>query len=79
MRHYLSVGMLGLIALIAGAPPTYAESCSGRLHVCHAYCEKTYNNAPRCLGTCQGLFEGCKSTGCWESRITAKRCGFSRQ
>jgi hypothetical protein len=47
--------------------------------VCFAYCEKSYNNAESCRRACGDYLRECMSTGCWESRVAAKRCGFSKQ
>jgi hypothetical protein len=61
------------------ASSAFAITCTDRQQVCFAYCEKNYNNAPNCRATCGILLSKCMSTGCWESKVTAKRCGISRQ
>lgn len=54
-------------------------TCTERQQVCFAYCEKTYNNAPKCTDACKDYLAKCMATGCWESKVTAKRCGFAKQ
>lgn len=75
---FKKIFLAGLIGLALGAPLTArAASCSDRKQVRLAYCEKQYHNAPRCLGKCDELLAECRATGCWNSTVTAKRCGFS--
>ncbi len=75
--------ILGVVAsfgfIMLWTSPLLADSCSGRVRVCQAYCEKVQGNSPICLGNCQDSLAQCKSTGCWESRVVARRCGFARQ
>ncbi|HLY44939.1 MAG TPA: hypothetical protein VKQ73_05125 [Stellaceae bacterium] len=75
-RHLAAVSLLtvGLLPALAAA-----DTCSARHRVCDAYCEKNYANSPHCLAVCRNQTAVCLSTGCWESRVTAKRCGFDRQ
>jgi hypothetical protein len=75
-------GMRILMTLLFGIIATtqsYAMTCTDRQQVCFAYCEKNYNNAPPCRATCGQLLTTCMSTGCWESKVTAKRCGITKQ
>jgi hypothetical protein len=53
-----------------------AETCTNRQAICFDYCAKNYNDAPRCDDGCKRLLAQCISTGCWESKITARRCGL---
>ena len=72
--------LLACLAItLSGTRPLHAGSCSGGLKVCNAYCQKNYDGHFRCLQACQGHFQDCMSTGCWESRVTARRCGFARE
>jgi len=71
-----------LAALVLGAlaaSPALAITCTDRQGVCFAYCEKNYHNAPNCRAVCGQLLATCMSTGCWESRVTAKRCGIDKK
>jgi hypothetical protein len=61
------------------ATSALAATCTERQQVCFAYCEKTYKNAPKCRDACSDYHKKCILTGCWESNVTAKRCGFSKQ
>ena len=67
-----------ILSCLGLAPGALAGSCSERQQVCLAYCAKTYNNAPKCLRACNNYMGECIATGCWESKITAKQCGFTR-
>jgi hypothetical protein len=73
--------LVAAVTLAAAALPARAETntCTNRREVCFAYCEKNYDNAPRCIDTCRRLHSECMSNGCWDSKITAKRCGLTRQ
>ena len=80
MRYVLGTGLLvAVLVNVIMITPTFAISCSDRKGVCFAYCEKHHHNAPKCTGVCESIFASCMSTGCWESKITAKRCDISRQ
>jgi hypothetical protein len=77
MRRF-AVTVLVLLGLLL--PVTLrAETCSDRQLTCFDYCARNYNNAPRCLETCKNLLARCLSTSCWESNVSARRCGFDRQ
>jgi hypothetical protein len=65
--------VLASAALPAGAS---AETCTNRQLICFDYCARNYNDAPRCVDGCKHLLAQCFSTGCWESKITARRCGL---
>jgi hypothetical protein len=79
MRFLFGMGWLVVVLVIlVETTPVFAASCTERQQVCFAYCEKTYNNSPKCLATCEDLLSVCKATGCWESKVTAKRCDFDR-
>ena len=80
MRYILGVSSLAAIVLAAlAATPAHAITCTDRQKVCFAYCEKNYHNAPRCRAACDGLLQTCMSTGCWESKVTARQCGITKQ
>lgn len=78
MRYSLGLS-LAVAILIAAAGPASAITCTDRQGVCFAYCEKNYHNAPNCRAVCGQLLATCMSTGCWESQVTAKRCGIDKQ
>jgi len=72
--------IVGICYFAAGAAPVLAagQTCTERRQVCLAYCEKTYHNSPKCAKACVEFHKTCLATGCWESKVTAKRCGFGR-
>ena len=65
--------------LLSTTGPADAKSCSERMLVCRGYCAKTLNDSPACLAKCGEYRQECLSSGCWESRVVAKECGFARQ
>jgi hypothetical protein len=67
------------ILSISATTPSHAITCSDRQQVCFRYCEKNYANAPRCRAACAQLLSTCMSTGCWESKVTARQCGITKQ
>jgi hypothetical protein len=78
MRYFF--GAYALVAIFSiTATSAFAITCTDRQQVCFAYCEKNYKNAPKCRTVCGVLLNKCMSTGCWESKVTAKRCGISKQ
>ncbi len=81
MRRISAIFLIGIFYFIAAAAPTFAanQTCTERLEVCSAYCEKTYHNSPKCAKACREFLETCLATGCWESKVSAKRCGFGRR
>ncbi len=70
-----------IMALCLALLPTMASAgtCTERQQVCLAYCAKNYNNAPKCLEACSNYRTDGLSTGCFETKITAKQCGFTRR
>ena len=79
MRYLCEICWLVVLFIISvAATPVFAATCTERQQVCFAYCEKTYNNSPKCRATCEDLVSICKATGCWESKVAAKRCDFDR-
>jgi hypothetical protein len=78
MRRFATVSMALIVISLCAALPALAENntCTNRQDVCFAYCERNYQNAPKCQETCRQLLAECLSNGCWDSRITAKRCGL---
>jgi len=78
MRQIFATGVLLAILITMTTATTRAMTCTDREQVCFAYCDK-HNPGPRCKPVCRELLSNCMSTGCWESKITAKRCGIDRQ
>jgi hypothetical protein len=78
-RRIRAIELVGAFYILTASGPAFAATCTERQKVCYAYCEKTYNNAPKCTDACKDYFSQCMSTGCWESKVTAKRCGFDKQ
>jgi hypothetical protein len=68
-----------IAALMLSTGPAAAKSCSDRLKVCQGYCAKSFGGSPACLAKCDQYREECLSSGCWESKVVAKECGFARQ
>jgi hypothetical protein len=70
----------GLAANAIAALPIRAQaiSCSDRKGVCIAYCDQRYHGSGVCYGKCDQLLAECRATGCWNSAVTARRCGISR-
>lgn len=82
MRCWIgAIFLVQVICVPITTAPTFAanQTCTERQQVCFAYCEKTYNNAPKCTDACKDYLAKCMATGCWESKVTAKRCGFAKQ
>jgi hypothetical protein len=71
--------LTGLIFLPATSANSESNSCTNRQQVCFAFCEKNYDNSPRWRGACRFYLAKRMATGCWESKITATRCGFSKE
>jgi hypothetical protein len=71
---FMLIGLFGAILPSAAS----AGSCSDRKKVCFGYCQKSRGGMPKCLAVCEGYLRECLSSGCWESKIVAKQCGFSR-
>jgi hypothetical protein len=79
MRHIFGASLLlALLVNVATSTTTRAMTCTDREQVRFAYCDKN-NPGPKCKPVCRDLLNKCMSTGCWESKITAKRCGIDRQ
>jgi hypothetical protein len=68
-----------VVFMLSLTGPAEAKSCSERMQVCRGYCAKSLSNSPACLAKCGEFRQECLSSGCWESRIVAKECGFNRQ
>jgi hypothetical protein len=71
--------VVAMILVISATMPSHAMTCTDRQQVCFRYCQKTYANAPQCRATCARLLSDCMSTGCWESRVTARQCGITKR
>jgi hypothetical protein len=78
-RGIVMLVLVAAIVSLAATAPSHAITCTDRQQVCFRYCEKNYANAPRCRATCGELLSTCMSTGCWESKVTARQCGISKQ
>jgi hypothetical protein len=74
--------MKNLVLLISiflvNGPVQAAMTCSDRIQVCDRYCIRSMNDSPGCHSKCKEIRQECLSTGCWESKITAKQCGIGR-
>jgi hypothetical protein len=81
MRPLLGIALVISLPCFMVVWSTFAVgmTCTDRQQVCFAYCEKNYADSPRCRGVCGELRSECMSTGCWESKVTAKRCGITKQ
>ena len=74
----IAVGAIGALVMALGGT-AQAITCSERLQVCHGYCVKSMGDKPGCHAKCRQLDQECMASGCWESKIVAKQCGFARQ
>ena len=82
MRRLLCRGIsMGAIAalLLTFSGSAQAMTCSERLQVCHGYCVKSMGDTPGCHAKCRQLHQECMAGGCWESKVVAKQCGFTRR
>src|SRR5579863_6523984 len=82
MRSHLcnrmAVGAIGAL-LVALAGSAQAMTCSERLQVCQGYCAKSMGDTPGCHAKCRQFHQECMASGCWESKVVAKQCGFAPQ
>ena len=69
--------IVALILALGGS--VQAKTCSERLQVCDGYCIKSMGDSPGCHARCRQFHRECMGSGCWESRVVAKQCGFARQ
>jgi hypothetical protein len=77
---WLGARLLGTLATLALlAEPAASKTCSDRLSVCEGYCAKSEGNSRGCVRTCGNYHQACLSSGCWESKIVARQCGFERR
>jgi hypothetical protein len=74
----IAVGAIwALLPALSGS--ALAMTCSERLQVCHGYCVKSMGDSPGCHAKCRQFHQECMASGCWESKVVAKQCGFARQ
>ena len=68
------------IFIVSATTPVFAKNCTERQQVCFRYCDKSYpqKGHEACRTACGSFMSVCQSTGCWESRVSAKECGFSK-
>ncbi|MFY9969820.1 MAG: hypothetical protein WBQ45_19960 [Roseiarcus sp.] len=78
LRGSLAVAAAGSL-LLALLGPVQAKTCSERLQVCYGYCAKSMGDSPRCHDKCRQYHQECMESGCWESKVVARECGFARQ
>jgi len=62
-------------ATFAAAAPT----CSGREAECHRYCDDKMVGITQCDPACDGMVKSCLETGCWDSPVTGKKCGYTKK
>ncbi len=74
----MAVGATGALLIVLSGSAA-AMTCSERLQVCHGYCVKSMGDTPGCHAKCRQLSQECMASGCWESKVVAKQCGFTRQ
>ena len=78
--HFGGMAVAAIAALlVALSGSAQAKTCSERLQVCDGYCAKTMGDSPACHAKCRQFHQECVASGCWESRVVAKQCGFVRQ
>ncbi len=77
---FRSVAVAAIGAALFGlAGAAQAMTCSERQQVCHGYCVKSMGDTPGCHAKCRQFHEECMASGCWESKVVARQCGFARQ
>ncbi len=74
-----AAAILALILALMLSDSAWAISCSERLQVCQGYCAKSMGDTPGCHAKCRQFRQECIVSGCWESKVVAKQCGFARQ
>jgi hypothetical protein len=74
----MAAGAIGALLLALGGA-AQAMTCSERLQVCHGYCAKSMGDSQACHSKCRQFQQECVASGCWESKVVAKQCGFARQ
>jgi hypothetical protein len=82
MRRLLRVGVAVAATsalLLALMGPVHAKTCSERLQVCYGYCAKSMGDSSRCHDKCRQYHQECMASGCWESKVVARECGFTPQ
>ena len=79
LRGIAALFLAATILSLAAATPSQAITCTDRQQVCFRYCEKNYANVPRCKESCAQLLTTCMSSGCWESKVTTRQCGITKQ
>ena len=78
--------MRAILIMLLGAPillaatPAFAKNCTERQQVCFRYCDRSYQQKGHeaCRAACGNYLSICQSTGCWETKVTAKECGFAK-
>ncbi len=79
-RFWLCVSLCATIASwLALTGPAAAKTCSEQLEVCQGYCARSEGGSPACLRVCGAYLRSCLGSGCWESKIVARQCGFERR
>ncbi len=71
------VGMIASLVALTGAAE--AKTRSERLKVCQGYCAKSEGGSQGCMRVCGEYLQACLGSGCWESKIVARECGFERR
>ncbi len=78
--HFSGMAVAAIAApRVALGGSVQAKTCSERLQVCDGYCVKSMAGSPACRAKCRQFHQECTASGCWESRVVAKQCGFVRQ
>ena len=68
-----------IAAMVLLAEPGRAKTCSDRVTVCQGYCAKSESGSPGCLRACDKFLAECVASGCWESKVVARQCGFEKR
>lgn len=66
-------------AMLTAGGAVQAKTCSDRVQVCDGYCAKSMGDTPGCHAKCRQYQQECLASGCWESKVVARQCGFARQ
>ena len=81
MMRFVPYGYAALVgvSIFFSAAAFAAPSCSARQKACHVYCNEKMPTATQCDPACDGFYASCMETGCWDSPITGKKCGYDKK
>jgi hypothetical protein len=75
----LLLGTLVGCCLYVAVPAIAAPTCADRQKACHRYCDDKMSTSIQCDPACDSLFSSCVETGCWDSPVAGKKCGYVKR